>query len=174
MALALYRLERILTEHSAAEKVGSSASLRGLKRSSSSFKRLSALKGLRQGSISDSDYADADLMVPSADVALDNSKILHRSASEVDINAGKPGVSKYVFRDRDNWRIFKSEILRLIHTLGLKGWRRIPLENGGDIDVARLSGALTNAVYVVSPPKNLPRSQAPDSLTLYMARNPPP
>jgi choline kinase len=59
-------------------------------------------------------------------------------------------------KERKAWSNFKSEILRLAHTLRLKGWRSIPLENSDDIDVERLSGALTNAVYVISPPKALP------------------
>jgi len=48
--------------------------------------------------------------------------------------------------------MFKNEIIRIAHTLKLKGWRRVPLGGGETISVERLSGALTNAVYVVSPP----------------------
>jgi choline kinase len=59
-------------------------------------------------------------------------------------------------KEKEGWINFKNEIVRLAHTLRLKGWRRIPLDCGADIEVERLSGALTNAVYVVSPPKNLP------------------
>ncbi len=67
------------------------------------------------------------------------------------------------------------EIVRLAHTLRLKGWRQISLENGGDIDVERLSGALTNAVYVVSPPAVLPQTprDPQDSLTSIVFKKPP-
>jgi choline kinase len=58
-------------------------------------------------------------------------------------------------KEKDAWATFKYEIVRLAHTLKLKGWRRMPLERSKEISVERLSGALTNAVYVVSPPANL-------------------
>lgn len=46
---------------------------------------------------------------------------------------------------------FKKEILKLAHTLGCKGWRKISLDDWDQISVSRISGALTNAVYMVSP-----------------------
>jgi choline kinase len=58
-------------------------------------------------------------------------------------------------KERKAWTVFKNDIIRIAHTLRIKGWRRVPLESGDSIDVERLSGALTNAVYVVSPPKNM-------------------
>jgi choline kinase len=64
-------------------------------------------------------------------------------------------------REKDAWRTFKYEILRLVHTLKL-GWRRVPLESSDKIEVERLSGALTNAVYVVSPPTDLPKTTGDD------------
>lgn len=94
-------------------------------------------------------------MVPSVDAVLDNSKTLSFTAkvpSQEDDAAMQARRSK----DVKHWIAFKSEILRLAHTLKLKGWRRVPMELSSEIDVSRLSGALTNAVYVVSPPKNLP------------------
>lgn len=48
---------------------------------------------------------------------------------------------------------FKKEVLRLAHTLGCKGWRKIPLEDWREISVNRISGALTNSVFGVTPPK---------------------
>ncbi|KAL8766289.1 MAG: hypothetical protein Q9209_006879 [Squamulea sp. 1 TL-2023] len=106
------------------------------------------------GISSDTDYQDGDMLVPSADVTLDNSRTLNyrggTGSSEVDLL----GSGKKSQKERDAWIQFKNEIVRLTHTLKCKGWRRVPLE-GADIDVERLSGALTNAVYVVSPPKDL-------------------
>jgi choline kinase len=57
--------------------------------------------------------------------------------------------------------------------LKLKGWRRVPLDQSSEIEVERLSGALTNAVYVVSPPKNL-SSQGQKEGALPTPKNPPP
>ena len=57
------------------------------------------------------------------------------------------------------WMTFKNEIIRLAHTLRLKGWRRVPLDAGETIGVERLSGALTNAVYVVTPRESILRTE---------------
>ncbi|EPS41268.1 hypothetical protein H072_4834 [Dactylellina haptotyla CBS 200.50] len=48
---------------------------------------------------------------------------------------------------------FKAEILRLTHTLKIKNWRKVELARGEEIIVSRISGALTNAVYKVTPPQ---------------------
>jgi choline kinase len=45
---------------------------------------------------------------------------------------------------------------------------------GGDIEVERLSGALTNAVYVVSPPKNLPALNSSNPAAKPHTPKPPP
>lgn len=50
---------------------------------------------------------------------------------------------------------FKQEILKLAHTLRCKGWRKIPLDEWEGIEVSRISGALTNAVYMVTPPEKV-------------------
>ncbi|KAF3933571.1 hypothetical protein ABW19_dt0204304 [Dactylella cylindrospora] len=47
---------------------------------------------------------------------------------------------------------FRAEILRLTHTLKIKNWRKVDLERGEELTVKRISGALTNAVYKVTPP----------------------
>jgi choline kinase len=122
--------------------------------------------------------------VPSADVVLDNSMTLLYSGGEADSDP-PPSASSNEFstcaaaaaagtdtdadagamtrmplpppaKDGGHWLRFKSEILRLTHTLGFRGWRRVPLNAGGAIEVVRLSGALTNAVYLVSPPRRMP------------------
>jgi choline kinase len=58
-------------------------------------------------------------------------------------------------KERKAWLVFKNEVIRLTHTLRLKGWRRVPLDSGDTISVERLSGALTNAVYVVTPSEEI-------------------
>ncbi|KAJ6263584.1 hypothetical protein Dda_2152 [Drechslerella dactyloides] len=47
---------------------------------------------------------------------------------------------------------FRAEILRLTHTLKIKRWRKVSLDRGEELVVSRISGALTNAVYKVTPP----------------------
>lgn len=149
---ALDELERILAQYSSTSaKEGNHPTTADVRKGSLSSKRTTGIKGLRRGSISDSDFAEAEPSVPSADVVLDNTKTLPGVGSELDGDATKSRP-----KGPDHWLAFKSEILRLTHTLGFKGWKRVPLEAGGDIDVIRLSGALTNAVYVVSPPQNIP------------------
>lgn len=120
-------------------------------------KRRPSLKKLGGGS-SDTEYHDGDVVVPSCDVVLDNSKTMSYSGGTADssISTVTLSTSKRAEKERKAWSTFKCEIVRLAHTLRLKGWRRVPLERGGEIEVERLSGALTNAVYVVSPPKDLP------------------
>lgn len=111
---------------------------------------------LHRTASSDTEYHDGDIRVPTCDVVLDNSKTLGYSG-------GKPSASTDDFsssnkkeeKERKAWITFKNEIIKLAHTLRLKGWRRVPLDSGEDIDVTRLSGALTNAVYVVSPPDDI-------------------
>ncbi|KAI5808598.1 kinase-like domain-containing protein [Peziza echinospora] len=50
------------------------------------------------------------------------------------------------------WDDFKREVLKLTHTLRCKGWRRIALDRFKEIEISRISGALTNAVFLVKPP----------------------
>lgn len=101
---------------------------------------------------SDTEFQDGDLLVPNVEASLDNSKTISYCGGSPALQASTTGQPK----DREHWTIFKQDIVRLTHTLRIKGWRQVPIENCADIDVERLSGALTNAVYVVSPPRNLP------------------
>lgn len=101
---------------------------------------------------SDTDYVDGDAIVPSCDAWLDNSKTLSYTGGAANENDPEEGK---VDKENDPWLIFKNEIIRIAHTLKLKGWRRISLGSGDSITVERLSGALTNAVYVVTPPSDL-------------------
>ena len=128
-----------------------------------SIRKNSSKKLMRRRSTvvsSDSEHPNDELLVPSVEAVLDNSKTLRYSggsaASEIDLaNANKRATS-----ERDAWKQFKSEIVTLTHTLKVSGWRRVSIEQSEEIEVERLCGALTNAVYVVSPPKKI-HSQTP-------------
>ena len=150
-----------------------SMKLADAKRRPGGSSRNSGLK--RHSAISlDTDYFESvDQLVPSCEAILDNSKTM---AYNVDVPGVESvaGVSeKEARKEREAWTKFRAEILRLAHTLKLKGWRKVPMELSNEIDVQRLSGALTNAVYVVSPPKNLPvQEQNEDGPP--KPRNPPP
>ncbi|KAK2751031.1 hypothetical protein FQN57_000106 [Myotisia sp. PD_48] len=194
-SLALENLEAILSRFSINPNdpsggFGSSGTVSATGRSSSRRRRRGSvsqqgkrgfgLKGLRRGSVSDSDHADNDPPVPSADVVLDNSKTLLYSGGEAEPDIDSPGMITgksstsltTISKDKEYWLYFKSEILKLTHTLGFKGWRRIPLDSSRGVEVVRLSGALTNAVYVVSPPKNF-SSFGPGSSTSVTRKSPP-
>lgn len=126
------------------------------KSSTSLFRKGSiAKKFTKRGSIapqsSDTEFFGDDILVPNVEATLDNAKTLAYTGGSAD--ADTSDVAKR--RDLEHWVTFKREVVRLTHTLRLKGWRQIPIDNSADIDVARLSGALTNAVYVVRPPKNM-------------------
>lgn len=101
---------------------------------------------------SDTEYFDNDVLVPSCDAFLDNSKTLSYAGGKATADDGASISSKREEKEKQAWVVFKNEIIRLAHTLRLKGWRLVPLDSGELISVERLSGALTNAVYVVSPP----------------------
>ena len=181
-SLALERLEKILSESidldddipltPVEDKKDPHVPRQKSKRQNS--KRL--LRGNSTIGSSDTDYKECDAHVPSAEVFLDNSKTLGSSggvaSSEADLYSSK----KRAGRENEAWLHFQDEIIRLAHTLRLKGWRRVPLARGADIKVERLSGALTNAVYVVSPPSHLAQmlSFADNSATSLVPRKPPP
>jgi choline kinase len=154
----LDKLERIVTSNLVASKYP-------FRQGSVSVRRKSSIRKLRRkpsGFTSDTDHADGEFHVPSCDVVLDNSKTLAYTGGALDSSgeSSSDEQSRAVsFRDQDAWASFKFEIVRLTHTLRLKGWRRVPMEMSDEITVQRLSGALTNAVYVVSPPDNLPTSK---------------
>lgn len=104
---------------------------------------------------SDTEFHDGDVLVPSCDAVLDNSKTLSYSGGKSTSLDENSESNEKEGRERKAWISFKNEIIRLAHTLRLKGWRRVALDSGESISVERLSGALTNAVYVVSPPDGL-------------------
>ncbi|KAJ5316804.1 hypothetical protein PENANT_c016G06902 [Penicillium antarcticum] len=166
--LPLEKLEEILVQYSRSRGLDSLDALQSVSRASRRRP-----KGLRRGSASDSDYADFDAPVPGVEAVLDNSKTLaYNSSVAADDDIVDISTSSKRSKDREAWQIFRAEILRLAHTLQLRGWRKVPTAKANDIEVVRLSGALTNAVYVVQPPKNLPPPKS-DSNSL-VPRKPPP
>ena len=124
--------------------------------------KASALKmRLRRASSADVDAAaagDGDAHVPWTDAALDNScTIAYAGGASEESDLSDDDGTVAAHPDRDAWSQFKFQIVRLTHTLKIRGWNKlVPMEWSGKIKVERLSGALTNAVYVVSPPEDLP------------------
>lgn len=111
---------------------------------------------------SDTEYVDGDVVVPSTDAVLDNSKTMNYSGGQAVSSDAVSISSRREDKDKQAWVVFKNEIIRLAHTLRLKGWRRVSLDSGEQISVERLSGALTNAVYVVSPPADVVKQSTAD------------
>lgn len=132
---------------------------------SKSSRKLSRLMSRTKstGTVSDSDARDEE-SVPSAEVTLDNSKALKyrggAATSQVDLSK----YSRRAAKEEEPWMQFKQDIVRLIHTLKISGWRGVNIEQAAEIEVERLSGALTNAVYVVTPPERL-SSQNPATVS---------
>ncbi|KAK7742731.1 hypothetical protein SLS63_000296 [Diaporthe eres] len=155
--VSLDRLQRIIDDSMAALGISSVPHYSAkLGRRLSHRKKTSSRSTLQlsRAYSSDTDYVDGDAIVPSCDAILDNTKTLKYSKASADDQSSVSG--KREDKERQAWATFKNEIIRLAHTLRLKGWRRVALDAGDDIQVERLSGALTNAVYVVTPPENLP------------------
>ncbi|KAK0633139.1 kinase-like domain-containing protein [Immersiella caudata] len=150
--VSLDRLQRILDDSmsllgiSSIPKFGPTLGRKHHRRSSKN------LYALSRTASSDTEYYDGDVLVPSCDATLDNSKTLSYAGGKAVEDDGASISSRREGKEKQAWIVFKNEIIRLAHTLRLKGWRRVPLDSGDMISVERLSGALTNAVYVVSPP----------------------
>ena len=162
--LALEKLEQILSK---SIKLGGESSITPTEDKLGSYfprsksTRKTSKQVLRKrstGTMSGSDSADDELLVPSAEVTLDNSKTLRYTGGAPTSDVDHRNPSKRAAKEKAAWRQFKSEVVRLTHTLKIPGWRRVAVEQSGEVDVERLSGALTNAVYVVSPPKDLPQT----------------
>jgi choline kinase len=172
-AIALDKLERILAACAVATKDGMPGHGGSHRTPFALLRKSSVVKGLKPASMtmaSDVEQ-DGELFVHNVEAVLDNSKAMAYTGGNADSDPDSTGNPK----DKENWNTFKCEILRLTHTLKLKRWKRVPIEQGGDISVERLSGALTNAVYVVSPPKKLPDSTlVNESSASLTAKKPPP
>lgn len=85
---------------------------------------------------SDTEFFGEDVLVPNVEADLDNTKTLAYSGGAADADVSEKAKKK----DQKHWNKFKQDILRLTHTLKLKGWRRIPMEKGSELEVGRLSG----------------------------------
>lgn len=168
-SVALDQLTSILEKTLNLTPADAKRKINHVRRMSTGLKRHSAIS-------QDSDYFDSiDQLVPSCDVVLDNSKTMAYSVDEADADSepDNEDTERRRRKEREAWTTFRYEILRLAHTLKLKGWRRVAMEQHDEIDVQRLSGALTNAVYVVSPPKNVkPKEERADGVPV--PKNPPP
>ncbi|KAJ5711898.1 hypothetical protein N7488_006054 [Penicillium malachiteum] len=130
-------------------------------------------KGLRRGSASESDYTDVEAQVPNVEAYLDNSKTLAYNFSNTAENDADDNNTKRS-KEREAWTVFKTEIVRLVHTLQLRGWRKMPMEMADEIEVVRLSGAMTNAIYVVAPPRGLFTHKIENGSASLSSRRPPP
>lgn len=156
-SLDLHKLEEILKKTALGEV---SQSRKSSLRHKISLKKLHKRKA-STGGTSDTEYLDGDAIVPACDAVLDNSKTVAQTGGVSESDESSDDLHTTAsYRDFDAWASFKFEIVRLTHTLRLKGWRRVPMELSNQITVERLSGALTNAVYVVSPPEDLPARPA--------------
>ncbi|KAK5128851.1 hypothetical protein LTR85_000184 [Meristemomyces frigidus] len=152
------------------------------RKSSAILRPKSSLKKLHRKASSlssDTEYFDSEVLVPSCDVVLDNTNTMSYTggaSDESDVSSGDEFARAATHRDHGAWTKFKFEIVRLSHTLRLKGWRKVSLDMSGAITVQRLSGALTNAVYVVSPPMDLPPREERDAMgnIIPRPRKPPP
>ncbi|KAH6854963.1 kinase-like domain-containing protein [Chaetomium sp. MPI-CAGE-AT-0009] len=155
--VSLDRLQRILDDNVAALGLNSLSQL--VTRFGRRHRRKSSSRTLSRTASSDTEWYDGDVVVPGCDALLDNSKTLAYTGGKAGADDSASISSRREEKERQNWTAFKNEIIRLAHTLRLKGWKRVPLDSGERISVERLSGALTNAVYVVSPPSDslLPR-----------------
>lgn len=152
----LDKLQRILDDSMSAmglDAIPTSCPRLPRRSSSSRQKKLGSRNLLARSAGSDTDYVDGDVVVPACDAVLDNTKTLSYNAGRSSSNlSATGGAAEAKEKERAAWDTFRNEIIRLAHTLRIKGWRRIPLDWGDRISVQRLSGALTNAVYVVTPP----------------------
>lgn len=166
---ALDQLSNILEKTLNMTPADAKRKINHVRRMSTGLKRHSAISA-------DSDHFDSiDQLVPSCDVVLDNSKTMAYSIddAEADSEPDNEDTERRRRKEKEAWTTFRYEILRLTHTLRLKGWRRVAMEQHDEIDVQRLSGALTNAVYVISPPKNVkPKEERADGVPV--PKNPPP
>lgn len=172
--LSLEKLENILSSFVASSSFQALPKL-GLKSSSSFLRKGSIAKKYKpqhRASVpvsSDTEFFGDDILVPSVEAYLDNSKTMAFTGGSADVDTSESAKR----RDYEHWITFKKDIVRLTHTLKLKGWRRISMDRASEIDVARLSGALTNAVYVVHPPKNMSDSDHVNSSTDHSATSTP-
>lgn len=61
--------------------------------------------------------------------------------------------SKTYLDDRLPNDYFRQDLIALIHEMRMPGWSHVTGEMAPDLDIVRISGALTNSVYAVKPPR---------------------
>ena len=160
--LSLDRLEHILQKFGNANMLGkpkhhSRRGTGGMGRRGSLARAL--MKTSKSAAASDTEgVVDSVAEVPHIEASLDNTQTLSYAGGAADTSTEQQDQSE----EQKAWQTFKQDIVRLTHTLGLRGWRRLPIEYAAAIAVERLSGALTNAVYVVKPPKDYTLMQRKD------------
>ncbi|CAO2652611.1 Nn.00g008940.m01.CDS01 [Neocucurbitaria sp. VM-36] len=166
-SVSLDQLANILEKTLAIKPAEAKKRSQHIRRLSTGLKRHSAISH-------DSDYFESvDQLVPGCDAVLDNSKTMAYNTDDPPDEPVTEDSKKRAHKEKEAWTKFRFEILRIAHTLKLKGWRKVSMDQSNEIDVQRLSGALTNAVYVVSPPKNLP-AQGQNEDGTPKPKNPPP
>lgn len=173
-SLALQKLEQILENATSLnDEVSPTEDRKGSIYRKRSGKTLYRRKSTTHSS--DTEYQEFDILVPSVEAVLDNSQTLKYAQEASESTTSLTNPEKRSRKEEEAWIQFKNEIVRLAHTLKLKGWRRIGLDQGARIRVERLSGALTNSVYVVSPPQDSEGNSAiaADSTVSISSKNPP-
>ncbi|CAK3803798.1 Choline kinase [Lecanosticta acicola] len=169
-SIDLEKLERILKDNLSIRRPS-------IRQGSTTLRSRPSIRKLLRKQSTASDTEETEFHVPGCDAYLDNSKTLAYTggASDFSDDSGAEDLTRVPsYRDFDAWARFKFDIVRIAHTLRLKGWRKVPMEMSGAIEVQRLSGALTNAVYVVSPPADLPTHKDDENGNLVTARKAPP
>lgn len=161
----LDELERILSKHDLDGEDEEAVPVRpgpGRSKKSSSNRAglLARLKPRRKSTAgSSTDARDDEVCIPSCDVVLDNTRVAQ--ADPDDTLSSTASRSRSHLEDDEIWKDFKTEILKLTHTLKLRRWGKVDLDRAEELQVKRLSGALTNAVYVVLPPPLTSSAQQP-------------
>lgn len=56
------------------------------------------------------------------------------------------------------YEYFQQDVLRLVHALRIPGWSLVTPDMAGELEMVRISGALTNSVYAVKPPVHIKES----------------
>ncbi|TQS37160.1 hypothetical protein Golomagni_02374 [Golovinomyces magnicellulatus] len=160
-AVSLEHLQKILEDNSrisrSAQSIVSESNSITRQPSTLSIKRRGSSKKPTSAS-SDTEHQDSDVIVSSCNIFLENPKTTSNPKENV-VNfspSDSLSMSLRADRERKSWIEFKKNILKTAYTLRLKGWKSFSFECASDIKVERLSGALTNSVYVVSLPLNLP------------------
>lgn len=82
------------------------------------------------------------------------------SSSKHDSGEDEPEIrhSDYFLDDKMPEEYFKQDIVKLAHDLHVPGWSSVTLDMAEDLNVVRITGALTNSVYSVRAPSYVKES----------------